>query len=123
VIELLGVWDVPAALSAIVGGIGVGYVVVGSLLRNPRYSAGLASVLEYLRIVASSSVLVFGVFFIGQTLAAWAKGDPLWWRVASRFTIAIVYCVCIGVGAAVSALRDNRKRSQAARSRVLEERR
>lgn len=118
---LFGVWTSSALLSALLTGLGIGYVAIGAVIRNPHYSSGLATPRENLAVVALISMLGGGAFWLGQVLAAYADGDPLFWRIASRFTVWLIFCVGLSAGAYLAAQRDRARRAAAARAKALAE--
>lgn len=112
---LIGVWTVPVLISAILTGVGIGYVAIGAVIRNPKFSSGLASPRENMGVVAIVSSLGGGAFWLGQVLAAFADGDPLYWRIASRFTVWLVFCLGLSFGAYLAARNDKARRTAVAR--------
>ena len=115
---LFGVWTVPALLSASLTGVGIGYVAIGAVIRNPLFTSGLASPKQHAGIVAATSAIGGGFFWLGQVLAAFADGDALYWRVASRFTVWLIFCIGLSVGAYLADSRDRDRRAANARSRA-----
>lgn len=119
--ELLIVWTPAGVISAIAGGLGIGYFVIGQILRNPRYSSGQASPFESGRLVALAGAIVGATFYVGQTLSTLLEesgGVDLAWRVVSRFALWLLYSLCLGIGAAFAELRDDRERYLVARDRA-----
>lgn len=118
---LFGVWTAPALLSAIVTGLGIGYGAIGAVIRSPRFSSGVATPRENAVLVAVISGLGGTAFWLGQVLAAFADGDALYWRIASRFTVWLVFCLGLSAGAYAAAARDKARRTSVARDRARRE--
>lgn len=118
---LFGVWTLPALLSAIITGIGIGYVAIGAVIRNPTFSSGAATPAQNAAVTCVVSVIGGSAFWLGQVVASFADGDPLYWRIASRFTVWLVFCIGLTVGAFLAARADRIRRSQAARERIRRE--
>jgi hypothetical protein len=119
VIDLLfGVWTVPTLLSATLTGLGFGYVAIGAILRNPRFTSGLATPRQHALVVGGIAMLGGLAFWIGQILSAYADGDDLYWRVGSRFTIWLIFCIALSVGAYRADSRDRDRRAANARAAV-----
>lgn len=117
--ELASVWTPASLVSAIVGGVGIGYFVIGQILRNPRYSSGQASAVDVAKLVIGSAAIVGATFYVGQILSTFFEaGENLAWRIISRFTLWLLYALCLGVGAAWSVHNDEQSRYLKARDRA-----
>lgn len=118
---LFGVWTPAAVASAVVAGLGLGYTMVGWIILNPAYSSLGSTATRYGLLVAGASIIGGAFFWGGQVIGAYAGGDELWWRILSRFTIWLLYAVCLGIGAAWSFHRDHAQRVAKARERAKRE--
>jgi hypothetical protein len=118
---LFGVWTLAALASAIITGTGIGYVAIGALIRNPTFSSGVATPAQNALVTALVSMLGGGAFWFGQVIAAYADGDPLYWRIASRFTVWLIFCIGLSLGAFLAARADRARRALVARDRVSRE--
>lgn len=118
---LFGVWSVPVLILACAAGGLFGYQAIGYAIRNPLFSSGLATPFQNALLAVFMAIAGGGFFWVSQIIGAWLDGDPLWWRVASRFTVWLVFCVAIGIGAYLAARRDRRQRAAAARSQAVRE--
>jgi hypothetical protein len=118
---LFGVWTAPALLSAILTGLGIGYVAIGAVIRNPTFSSGVATPWQNAAVTAVISLIGGSAFWVGQVFAAFADGDPLYWRIASRFTVWLIFCLGLSAGAFLAAHHDRVVRSAAARDRIRRE--
>jgi hypothetical protein len=107
-----GVWTVASLGAAIVGGLAFGWVFVGFAIRNPLFSSGLATPLQNATLTTLIGAIGGGIFWLSQILAAFYDGDPLWWRIASRFTVWLVFCA----GDRHRRLRRRPRRAKAPRS-------
>lgn len=112
---LFGVWTFAALLSAALTGLGFGYVAIGAILRNPRFTSGLATPRQHALVVAGVSMAGGLGFWLGQVLSSYADGDPLYWRVGSRFTIWLIFCIALSIGSYIADTRDRNRRAAAAR--------
>lgn len=90
---LTSVWSVPSILVAVFGGLATGALLLYYLHRRDPRHAGTYGVL-----VAGALTLVMGVFYLGQTAEAVLTGDPLWYRIVSRFGLAVMFSVAAGAG-------------------------
>lgn len=95
----------PAALvTAIVGGIAVGWLLVAEAIRDPRYGTGTAAGM-YGRLICGMGIVVGGIFWSGQIVAAYADNDPNWPRAAARYVLWVVFSVAVGLGVYVGLRR------------------
>lgn len=118
---LIGVWSVPVLLAAAVAGAVFGFGAIGFAIRNPIFSSGLATPIQNGLLATLMAIVGGGFFWISQIAGAYGAGDPLWWRVASRFSVWVVFCLAIGVGVYLAARRDRAQRHRAARERIQRE--
>lgn len=117
--ELSTVWTPAAVISAVVGGLGIGYFVLGQILRDPRYSSGQASPRDVWRLVVRGAALVGFGFYIGQVVAtSFEAGGDFGWRVISRFLLWLLYSLLLAVGAAWSIRNDDHDRYLQARDQA-----
>lgn len=104
------VWTPATLTAAVVAGVAMGVFVVGWVATNPAYASGIASPVAIARLVGVMGVATGVVFYVGQTVAAAADGDPGWYRIASRFGLWLVYAVCLAVGSWIRLSQDQRAR-------------
>lgn len=103
-IELFVLWTPGAIASAVVGGLAVG--LVATIMDEGRYGLRLS----FLYTVLTGTVL-FGVFYAGQIVDVFTQsGADTAARAVSRFLLAMLYTVMIGVGAVIGLWRRRRAR-------------
>jgi hypothetical protein len=118
---LFGVWSLPVLTLALLAGGLFGYQAIGYAIRNPLFSSGLASPIQNALLATFMAVAGGGCFWVSQIAGAGLAGDPFWWRVASRFTVWLVFCLALGAGAYLAARRDRARRAHAARAQAERE--
>lgn len=118
---LFGVWTPPVLVSAAMTGLGVGYIAIATILRNPLFSSGLATPGQNATLATIVAMLGGGAFWVGQVVGSYVDGDPLWWRVLSRFGVWLVFAACFGLGAYLAARKDRETRAARARDRARRE--
>lgn len=92
------VWSPSAIAAAVVGGLGMGIFVLGSVATDARYTSGIATPHQVAQLVTVVTFVGGLVFFVGQATATWAEHDPNWPRVVSRFGVWCAYAVALGAG-------------------------
>ena len=117
----VGVWSIPVIFLATVAGASFGYSAIGYAIRNPLFSSGLATPAQNALLATFMAIAGGGAFWLSQIAGSYLAGDPLWWRVASRFTVWLVFCIALGIGAYAAARADRRRRAAGARQRAREE--
>ena len=118
---LFGVWSLPVIAAAAAAGAVFGLGALGYAIRNPLFSSGLATPLQNATLATFLAIVGGGFFFLSQIGGAYAAGDPLWWRVASRFSVWIVFCLAVGFGVYLASRRDRERRHRVARERAERE--
>lgn len=118
---LFGVWGWPVAVASVLAGLAVGIEVLGPVLRHPSFSSRIASPASYATMVGVLAALTGLAFYAGQVAGAIADGDPLWWRVASRYTLWLLYSVALALGSWVSLVAHQRRRHRVAHQRAAAE--
>jgi hypothetical protein len=118
---VVGVWSLPVLAAAAIAGLLFGYQAIGYAIRNPLFSSGLASPRQNSLLALFMSTAGGGAFWLSQIVGAYYAGDPLWWRVASRFTVWLAFCLAIGLGAYLAARRDQQRRHRLATDRARRE--
>ncbi|HET7030355.1 MAG TPA: hypothetical protein VFI34_07575 [Candidatus Limnocylindrales bacterium] len=118
---LVGVWSIPVLLLAALAGGLFGFAAIGYAIRNPLFSSGLATPAQNGLLAMFMAIAGGGAFWLSQILGAYLAGDPLWWRVASRFTVWLVFCLALGAGAYLAARSHRQQRARAARTRIRKE--
>lgn len=119
--ELFGVWTPAVVAAAVLAGLGVGFFGAGPIIRSPYFSSGQATPFANGVMIAAVAAVSGIAFYVGQVFGAIAGGDDLWPRILSRFTLWLVYALFLGVGAWLSATRDEHNRHARARARALRE--
>lgn len=115
---LFGVWSIPVLFAAALAGGLFGYLAIGYAIRNPLFSSGLASPRQNALLALFMAIAGGGAFYVSQIIGSYAAHDPLWWRVASRYSVWVVFCLALAVGAYVAARRDRTRRAAVARDRL-----
>lgn len=95
------VWTIGAILIALIGGGLTGLVLGTTVPSNPAYRGSRAQMVAGFSIIGFIGI----VFYIGQTIEAWASGDPLWWRVVARGGIWILFSASLAVAGAYAQSR------------------
>lgn len=117
---LFGVWSTPVLVAAGIAGMTFGYLALGYAIRNPLFTSGLASPRQNALLAICLAVAGGGFFYLSQIAGSYLAGDPLWWRVASRFTVWVVFCLALGLGAYLAARHDRIRRAARARDRAMQ---
>jgi len=92
--------SVASMLTAVIGGLGVGYLLLYRLHQRDRRLAW-----RYAALVGVVIALLGGVYYLGQTIEAYASGDPRWYRVASSYLVWLAYSFACGVGLGLAVRR------------------
>lgn len=92
-------WTWATFIAAVLAGLGLGYVLIGRFAVDPTYANPALTALQIGRLVFGAGLICGLVFYVGQSVASAADGDPGWARIVSRYGLWMVYSACLGVGA------------------------
>jgi hypothetical protein len=93
VTEFFAVWTPGSVITALVGGLLMGFLLV-SRFDNPRFDA-----LESIGVILILGIFAGLTFWSGQIVDTYATSGPAFgWRVVSRFGLFVLFVLALGAG-------------------------